>query len=131
VLLRSEINTTIQSTQKFKGKYRISSNRLKGWDYGTPGYYFVTICTKDHRPWFEEIKGNLMILSSVGEIVREELEKTADIRPNISLNGWVVMPNHIHAIVVIRESDEDVKIPEDNVETPRRGVSTGLIKNNS
>jgi putative transposase len=53
-----------------------------------------------------------MVLSSAGEIVAYELENTPIIRPNVSLDTWGVMPNHIHAIIEI-------------VETPRRGVSTG------
>jgi len=101
---------------KFKGKFRIPSNRLKGWDYGMPGFYFVTICTQNKEPWFGEIRGDQMILSPAGEIVTGELEKTPHIRPDIRLEAWVVMPNHIHAIIVVDE------IP--GVETPRRGVST-------
>jgi REP element-mobilizing transposase RayT len=113
------------STPKFKGKYQISSNRLKGWDYGTPGYYFVTICTKDHKKWFGNIIRDQMILSPVGEIVEEELEKTSHIRSNVYVNAWVVMPNHVHAIIVIGEiSEQAIGTPKIDVETPRRGVST-------
>jgi len=98
---------------KFKGKYRIESNRLLGWDYGTPGYYFVTICTQDQVRWFGEVNGDRLIPTAIGEIAAQELDKTPHIRPNIDLDAWVVMPNHVHAIFVILD-----------VETPRRGVST-------
>ena len=40
---------------RFKGKYRISSTRLPGWDYSSAGYYFVTIVTQGHIPYFGEI----------------------------------------------------------------------------
>jgi REP element-mobilizing transposase RayT len=99
-------------SQKFKGKYRIESNRLKGWDYGAPGYYFVTICSKNREPWFGEVRGEHMLLSPVGEIAEMELEKTPQIRPQIDLATWVVMPNHVHAIITIK------------TETPQRSVSS-------
>jgi REP element-mobilizing transposase RayT len=108
------------SPQKFNGKYRIASNRLKEWDYGTPGYYFVTICTQNRVRWFGEVKGDRMIVSLVGEIVVQELQITAHIRTNVSVDEWVVMPNHIHAIIVIEEMSGA------HVETPRRGVSTKI-----
>jgi putative transposase len=102
---------------KFKGKYRIPSNRLKGWDNRTPGYYFITICSKDQLSWFVEVRVDKMILSPAGEIAVNELEKTPDIRSNVLLDTWIVMPNHIHAIIILEET------PIAIVETPRRGVS--------
>ena len=111
------------SSPKFKGKYRIESARLKGWDYAATGYYFVTICTHNRLPNFGEIKQNQMILSPAGEIAAKELEKTPQIRPNAALDAWVVMPNHIHAIIILTGTPyggtSDIV-----VETPRRGVST-------
>jgi putative transposase len=58
-----------------------------------------------------------MILSPAGEIAVNELEKTPDIRSNVLLDTWIVMPNHIHAIIILEET------PIAIVETPRRGVS--------
>jgi putative transposase len=120
------------SNPKFKDKYRIASNRLQGWDYGTPGYYFVTICSQNRVPWFGEVKSDHMILSPVGEIVAEGLEKISKIHPNINLEARVVMPNHIHVIIVINElpqsKDEKLGIeastPYIGVETPQWDVST-------
>jgi putative transposase len=113
------------SSPKFKGKYRIASNRLKGWDYGAPGYYFVTICTKNQVPWFGEIKGGEMFLSELGMIIEKELETTVQIRPNVSLDAWVVMPNHVHAILIIREENrESVETPHLSIETPHLSVET-------
>lgn len=106
----------------FAGKYRIASTRLPGWDYRSPGYYFVTICTRHFVPHFGEVVDGRVVLSPVGEIVAEEWLKTEKIRPNVSLDEWVIMPDHLHGIIVIHESDS-VETPQ-NVETPRRGVST-------
>lgn len=96
---------------KFKGKYRIESNRMKGWDYGSPGYYFITICTKDRIPWFGQVKGDQIIFTKIGKIAVEYLEKIPEIRVRVNLDAWVVMPNHVHAIIVIDEGPMTVEIP--------------------
>ena len=101
----------------FKDKYRIESTRLKRWDYSAAGYYFVTICTKDRLCFFGDVSNGEMILSPIGDVVAEEWQKTAQIRPNVTMDEWVIMPNHVHGIIVIQETPRPV-------ETPRRGVST-------
>lgn len=103
----------------FKDRYRIESNRLKGWDYSRQGFYFVTICTRNRECFLGDVKDGDVHLSSAGEIVAEEWQKTQQIRDNVTLDQWVVMPNHLHGIIVIHDS----------VETSRRGVSdTQTIK---
>jgi REP element-mobilizing transposase RayT len=93
-------------------KYRIASARLKEYDYSAPNWYFVTINTKDHHECFGEIKSGRMFLNELGKIMEEEWLKTSEIRKNIELDYYVVMPNHFHSIIIITEK----------VET-RRGVS--------
>jgi REP element-mobilizing transposase RayT len=111
----------------FKQKYRVESTRLKGWDYTAAGYYYVTICTKNRDCFFGEVIDDDVRLSIIGGIVAEEWLKTEEIRPNVKLDEWIVMPNHMHAILIIthqlpvqtlRRSDES------DVETFRRNVST-------
>jgi len=99
----------------FVGKYRVESARLKGWDYSSKGYYSVTICTGNRRHYFGKIVNGKMGLSEMGQIIQDEWQKTGIIRKNVKLDEFVVMPNHIHGILVI----ESIV-----VETPRRGVST-------
>ena len=105
-------------SSKFKNTYRITSNRMKDWDYGSPGYYFVTLCTRKKACWFGEVRNEKVRLSPAGEVARQFIEKIPQIHPNYSLPAWVVMLNHIHAIIGI----EDRLVP--SVETPHRGVST-------
>lgn len=83
-------------------KYRRLSRRLSGYDYSSWGYYFLTICTHEKQPFFGEIVNGKMQLSEMGKIIKEEWEKTPDIRPNqdITLDEYVIMPNHFHAIIV-------------------------------
>lgn len=89
----------------YKDKYRVESARLKGWDYSAVGYYFVTICTRDRLCTLGNVVDGVMWLSPVGKIVAEEWQKTALIRENVNLDEWVVMPNHLHGIVVIHENE--------------------------
>jgi putative transposase len=99
---------------------------LRGYDYTTPGSYFVSIVT--HRPplrsscchqnldgkmlregrrmcMFGVIVGGVMRVNELGEIIRAELLKTAAIRSEIALDEFVIMPNHVHAILSIVGGD--------------------------
>jgi len=80
------------------------SIRLKGYDYTLAGFYFITICTHQRQSLFGEIIDGEMRLNSLGRIVQDEWTKTAVIRPEIELGEFVIMPNHIHGIIIIHES---------------------------
>lgn len=98
-----------QIEQKFRGKYRIESARLKNWDYAQSGAYFVTICTKNRKCFFGNIAEEKMQLSEIGKIVANEWQKTAEIRKTVELEAWVVMPNHVHGILIIQNDDPVVE----------------------
>ena len=89
----------------FNNKYRIPSTRLQNWNYANDAMYFVTICTKNKVKYFGEIANNKPILNptEIGEIASSEWYKTVEIRPdmNLELGEFVVMPDHIHGIVII------------------------------
>ncbi len=89
------------------------SIRLRGYDYSRPGAYFVTLCTQNRECLFGEIENGKMILNDVGKIVADEWIKSAEIRNEIALGEWVVMPNHFHGIVIIH--DGDIKNPFDGI----------------
>lgn len=78
------------------------SIRLKGYDYSRAGAYFVTICVQNRACLFGDIVDGEMVLNPSGQIVADEWIKTAEIRNEIELDEWVVMPNHFHGIVWIR-----------------------------
>ena len=90
----------------YKDKYRIESTRLKDWDYSRDGYYFVTICTQDKKCFFGDVIDEKVRLSAIGEIAADEWQKTAQIRNNVSLDAWIIMPNHLHGIVIINNNNE-------------------------
>jgi len=85
----------------FKNKYRIKSARLKNWDYSNDGFYFVTFCVKDHECVLGDIINNKMVLNKYGMIVHQEIINTSKIRKNVIIDEFVVMPNHIHLILII------------------------------
>ena len=83
------------------------SIRLKGYDYSNPGAYFVTVCEKKRSCIFGEVIDGEMRLSEYGRVVREYWEWLGQRYPYVNLNQWIVMPNHIHGIIVIL-SNKDV-----------------------
>jgi REP element-mobilizing transposase RayT len=90
----------------FRNKYRIGSTRYHGYDYSSPGKYFITICTKNRKPYFGEVQNGKMILSDLGNYLQNEWLKTPDIRPdmNITPDEFIIMPDHFHAIIIIGEN---------------------------
>ena len=86
--------------EKFQHKYRISSARATWHDYNG-GIYFVTICTRDNQHFFGEIQNGTMRLNEVGQFAFDNLQNIAAHYPYAEVPLFVVMPNHIHAIVYI------------------------------
>jgi putative transposase len=82
------------------------STRLKGFDYSQPGYYFITICTVQHECIFGEINKNKMCLNKFGKIAETEWLKTPRLRDHIKLDEYIIMPNHLHGIVIIAEKGQ-------------------------
>ncbi len=70
-------------------------------NYASEEWYFVTICVQDKRCLFGKIRDNKMILNDIGLIVEMDWKRTAQLRKNIILDEYIVMPNHIHGIIVL------------------------------
>ncbi|TSC56807.1 MAG: hypothetical protein G01um101418_208 [Parcubacteria group bacterium Gr01-1014_18] len=98
--------------------------RLVGYDYSKPGFYFVTVLTKDRECLFGEIEEGEMRLGEMGKIAEGECLKTSEIRKNIKVDCFVVMPNHVHGIIEIMDVDGDPG--KDNVLESRPGKGTVL-----
>jgi putative transposase len=76
------------------------SVRLPDYAYDD-GVYFVTICARERECIFGTVVGNAMQLNAWGDIARDEWLQTSILRTNVDVDSFVVMPNHVHAIVVI------------------------------
>lgn len=83
------------------------SIRLKDYDYTQNGAYFVTICTHEKRCIFGQVVDGAMAVNKWGQIVMDEWEQTATVRPNVALDAFVVMPNHVHGVIVITNGVDD------------------------
>ncbi len=148
--------------EKFQNKYRIPSARLQTWDYGSNGTYFITICTKNRENYFGEIvnfpvempilgistqtNNQTMQLSEIGKLAQQFWLEIPHHFSFIELGNFVVMPNHVHGILIIDKNENglvDLVVETPNlvvvetpnlvvvetpnlvvVETPNLGVST-------
>ncbi len=100
--------------EKFNNKYRIESARAPWWDYSRAGTYFITICTKNREHYFGEIEDGKMVLSPTGVIVNLLWYEIPYHSQNVELDEFVVMPNHIHGILILNGNDLE---NNNNVET--------------
>jgi len=107
------------SVEKFQNKYRIGTKRASWHDYNG-GEYFITICTKERKHYFGEIVDGKMQLSAVGKYTDECVQKISEHNPYAQIPEYVIMPDHIHLIIII--SGDDCR------NAPWR-VSTNGIKN--
>jgi putative transposase len=78
------------------------SIRLPGFDYAGPATYFVTIVTQARAPILGAVVTRRMVLSAAGRIVRREWLRSAELRKEVLLDAFVIMPDHFHAIVTFR-----------------------------
>ncbi len=88
-------------SDKFNDKYRIKSARLEGYDYRNEGLYFVTICTKNRTHFLGECNDGIMFLNDLGKMAEDCWLAIPLHFPNVSLDEFTIMPNHIHGIVCI------------------------------
>ena len=79
------------------------SIRLANYDYAQAGAYFVTVCTHERMCLFGDVILETMRPNDTGQVVHDEWLRTAEIRPDINLDSFQVMPNHLHAIVIFDE----------------------------
>jgi putative transposase len=116
---------------------RRRSIRLRERDYSAAGKYFLTICTRNRELIFGTIENKSMILSPIGVIAERYWKNIPRHFPNIRLDKYCIMPNHIHGILIIDRKHEIEKplpvgvqyeIPEDHIEPLPSIVSLQSIK---
>jgi REP element-mobilizing transposase RayT len=94
-------------TDKFQNKYRIPSTRLQNWDYRWAASYFITICTQNRVHYFGEIADGKMVLSPAGVLADVSWYEIKNHSKNVDLGEFVIMPNHIHGILILTGDDYD------------------------
>ncbi len=96
VLVRHSLPVTL-----FQNRYRVESARLLSWDYSSRGWYLVTICTQNKKCTLAFAHGREFRLTPAGSIAETQLRAIPSHYSNVSIDKFVVMPNHIHTIIVI------------------------------
>jgi REP element-mobilizing transposase RayT len=81
------------------------NQRLKSYNYSSIGYYFVTFCTKWRIDYFGEIIDGKILLNDYWKIIQEWIIKTQNIRKEIEFDEYIIMPNHIHMIIIVKNME--------------------------
>jgi putative transposase len=91
----------VKTTRTIHNRKRI---RLKDFDYSNDGLYYVTICVQDHIKCLGHIKNDKMELNDFGKIVNRQFEWMQNQYPYLKIAEYIVMPDHIHAIIEINRN---------------------------
>jgi REP element-mobilizing transposase RayT len=95
----------------YQDKYRIAPARLANWDYGSPGLYFITICTQNRQPYFGHIESRTpeascsatLLATEVGRAAIDYWQEIPAHFPFIELDAFVLMPDHLHGVLLINK----------------------------
>ena len=83
-------------------KQNRQQNRLENYDYSRNGAYFITICTQDRKPVLSTIVGDgFPVPKPIGEIAEAYIRRIPENYPNVTVDRYVVMPDHIHMLLRI------------------------------
>jgi putative transposase len=96
--------------------------RLQGYDYSQAGGYFITLCTRDRAQLFGKITDSKMQLSPTGEIARHAWRSLPEWFPYVALDCYVIMPNHIHGVLLLLPEDSKTLAVESSIERDSASV---------
>jgi putative transposase len=101
--------------------------RPPGYDYASAGAYFVTVCTAGRRCLFGEVRDQEVRLAALGRVVVGEWLASAELRTGVELDRFVVMPNHLHAIVWLGGGTNAMPAGDRPVAPTERGLARGSL----
>lgn len=103
----------------FKGKYKTDSCRLSGWNYAEGGWYYVTVCAEGKKAMFGKVENEKMHLFAAGVLAEKYWKEIPERFENARLSEFVIMPNHMHGIIVLSgdEVGAGAEVKRVNVET--------------
>ena len=102
------------------------SIRLKGYDYSQAGLYFITLCCHNKESLFGKIIKGEMLLSAAGKIAGNEWVNTLKLRSNVELDEFVIMPNHMHGIIIINDNSA----PNEKMDNSSSNKSGDIVGDN-
>ncbi|MEA2063891.1 MAG: transposase [Gemmatimonadota bacterium] len=83
------------------------SPRLQDYDYTTPGVYFITVCTYKHQCVFGKVLDGQVRLNKIGNVVMEHWREIPEHFQNVELDEFIIMPNHLHGLLLFIENSKD------------------------
>lgn len=89
----------------YRDRYRVPSARMSGWDYRWSGVYAVTICVLDRLECLGALSEGSVQFTPFGAIVAGAWQEIPHIHPRVSLDEWIVMPDHLHGILIFGPPD--------------------------
>lgn len=107
--------------------YLRKRNRLKDYDYDQAGYYFVTFCTRDRQHYFGQVKDSQVSKSLYGEIADHFWRDIPSHYANVEIDEFMVMPNHIHGIIIIHPAANAVQSPV-AITSPMYGLLSKVVR---
>ena len=120
---------------KFNSRWRVESARLRSWDYSSPGWYFVTVCTKNMKPNLGRIDQGFPILNELGQTVYQYWTEIPQHHSNTAIDEFIFMPNHVHGIIIIVEAFPVETLPATSLRpspmssiSPRKGSLGSIIR---
>ena len=111
------------------------TNRLSNYDYSQNGAYFITICTKDMKCTLSKIVGDGVLdvpqvkLTNYGKIINDRIIEMNSIYKNVNVERYVIMPNHIHLLIMIDNYNEDITEVNGTSRTPSPTRQNSIISN--
>ena len=112
----------------YKNKFRIESTRLKDWDYSANGAYYITICVKNREYLFGNINDGKLILSDLGQFAERCWREIPIHFPFVQLDEFIIMPNHVHGIIIINKSDDMSSVETQNLASLQLSSKRNLQK---
>ena len=79
--------------------------RLRGHDYSQPGAYFVTVCIRDKKPLLGDVTRHGVTLTDLGRCVETVWNTIPDHHPDVNLDEYVIMPDHMHGVILLGEAN--------------------------
>lgn len=129
-LLKIDLVLFMSNFNNHFNQYYRQSHRLKGFDYSSNGYYYVTICTKDRFWYFGKIINGAMKYVNLGVIAQRLWREIPKHYPYVFLDEFIVMPNHIHGILIINHGTNNVVAAQNIAPLPPRFASLVLGHDN-
>jgi putative transposase len=125
--------------EKYKNRYRSETARLKNHDYGSDGWYFVTICTNNRDHYFWEIAPHVGIYvgtqnfaslqpTPIGEIAHQYWMEIPNHFPFVVLDEFVIMPNHVHGLIYFNKPEYSYRIQQPNQFGPQSQNLASVIR---